>query len=123
MAQATLPTSERLAQRCRNDGEFGLAARYWDGSLVLDLDGELLEFRLADGRISGAESPAEGPLVTIRAPKDVWDRMLADVPPPLYNDIIPAARFGLRIEGEMETFWQYYPAIRRLVDLLREEVR
>ena len=54
-----------------------------------------------------------------RGPEDVWRKILAAVPPPFHNDIVPARAFGLVQEGEAETFWQYYPAARRAVDLLR----
>ena len=36
---------------------------------------------------------------------------------------MPARAFGLVVEGDEELFCQYYPAIRRLVDLLRGEGR
>jgi hypothetical protein len=39
----------------------------------------------------------------------------------MLNDIAPAAAFGLTVSGDTETYWQYYPAIQRLVQLLREE--
>ncbi len=116
------PTSERLSQRYMDDGEFRLAARYWDGSLTLDLDGTRLEFSIVDGRTAGGPDAEPEPSITVSGPEDVWSQILAEVPPPCYNDILPARMFGLRVGGNRETFWQYYPAIRRLVDLLREDV-
>ena len=113
-------TSDRIAERCRDDGEFRLAARYWNGSLSIDLDGLRLEFVVVEGAISSC-SPVGGPLVALAAPADVWAKLLAPVPPPRFNDIMPARAFGLRVEGDEETFYQYYPAIRRLVDILRQE--
>jgi hypothetical protein len=58
--------------------------------------------------------------VVIKAPADVWEKILAEIPPPHYNDIISAQKFGLRIRGDSETFWQYYAAIRRAVEILRD---
>ena len=112
-------TSERLATLCRADGEFRLTARYWDGGLTVDLAGTALNFTIRSGEIQPATNAAAD--ITIRAPRDVWDRILAAVPPPRFNDIMPARAFGLSVEGDDEMYCQYYPAIRRLVDLLREE--
>ncbi len=114
-------TSERIAERCRGDGEFRLTARYWDGSLTLNLGDSALSFEIRAGEIHPA--PAAPADITIRAPHDVWDRILAAVPPPRFNDIMPARAFGLVVDGDDEMFCQYYPAIRRLVDLIREEGR
>jgi hypothetical protein len=112
-------TSERIAARCRDDGEFRLAARYWDGSLAIDLGDALIEFALHEGRIEAGRGGS--PALAIRAPAETWEALMAPVPPPFLNDMVPARAFGLEIDGPEETFWQYYPAIRRLVDLMREE--
>lgn len=117
------PLALALARRAWEDGEFRLAARYWEGSLRLDPLGELLEFAVSAEALTPAAAGAEGARhIGIRAPREVWQALLAPVPPPFFNDIMPARAFGLTLEGEAETFWQYYPAVRRLVDLLREEV-
>jgi hypothetical protein len=118
--------SARLAERCAGDGEFRLAARYWSGSVRLDLGDAVVELLLDDGAVSAPSEPgsvARAGLghIGVRAPVEVWERILAPIPPPYYTDIIAARAFGLRIEGERETFWQYYAAVRRALDLLREE--
>jgi hypothetical protein len=118
--------STRLAARCAADGEFRLAARYWTGSLRLDLDGTVAYLLLTDGAVRAAPSePATVQTgtghITVRAPAEVWAKILAPIPPPHFNDILPAQAFGLVREGDAETFWQYFPAVRRAVDLLREE--
>lgn len=112
-------TSEGIAERCRADGEFRLASRFWDGSLELDLGAERLAFTLAAGQIRpGIESPAD---IRIAGPAATWERLLSPLPPPLFNDIMPARAFGLTVAGNDEMFSQYFPAIRRMVDILREE--
>lgn len=118
--------SARLAARCTTDGEFRLAARYWTGSLRFDLGETVACLLLTNGEVRAAEAPsaavpAGAGHVGVRAPADVWARILAPIPPPLFNDILPAQAFGLVREGDAETFWQYFPAVRRAVDLLREE--
>jgi len=111
-------TAERIAERCADDGEFRLAARYWDGSLSIELGATPLGFRMAAGAISPGTGDAD---VTITAPDNVWQQILAAVPPPGLNDIMPARAFGLQLAGNFEMLFQYYPAIRRMVDIMREE--
>lgn len=113
--------------RCATDEEFGLTSRYWTGVLQFDLDPEVLTLPLANG-VVGETSAVEihdaterrSGHVVVSASREVWDRVLEAPPPPYFNDIISAQMSGLRIGGDVETFWQYYPAIRRAVELLRE---
>lgn len=122
-SEAATALADRLAARAAADGEFRLAARYWNGSLSIDLDGPSLSFRLVDGAISVASAGHAGAHdIGLAAPREVWDKILAPLPPPFFNDIMPARAFDLRVSGDEETLWQYYPAVRRLIDLLRKEV-
>jgi hypothetical protein len=107
--------------RCTEDGEFRLATRFWTGSVRLELPGAPLLVSLRDGAIVATAGAATQATLTVSAPDDLWAKLLAAVPPPMFNDIAPAAAFGLTVSGDTETYWQYYPAIQRLVQLLREE--
>ncbi len=112
-----------FAARCAADSEFTGAARYWSGTLALESDGDRVELVLVDGvpvatRTERATRAGPGH-VGIVGTAEIWDRLLAPTPDPYHNDIMPAQAFGLRIEGDQETLWQYYPAIRRVIDLLR----
>ncbi len=118
MTEVALLTAERIAARCREDGEFRLCARYWDGSLSIALGESTLAFRLLDGQIDASGGEAD---VTIAAPAELWRQILAPIPPPFLNDIMPARALGLKLDGNYEMFFQYFPAIRRLVDIMREE--
>jgi pimeloyl-ACP methyl ester carboxylesterase len=117
---------EDLAAACASDGEFMLLARHWTGGLTLDLGGEVTYLAMSDGTpteavaASGGEAARTGAgHIVISAPAELWDRLLAELPDPFLNDIVPAQAFGLRIGGDQETFWQYYPALRRVIELLR----
>jgi hypothetical protein len=122
-SEAATALAARLAARAARDGEFRLAARYWNGTLTLDLDGSTLRFAVADGAIAASDESPPGPNdIGLAAPHEVWEKILAPIPPPFFHDISPARAFGLRVSGDEETYWQYYPAVRRLIDLLREEV-
>lgn len=123
-ALASIATlAERLVRRATVDGEFGLYARYWSGSIAIDIGDKRLAFLLDDGQIDVAHpGAASGPgHIGLAAPRDVWEKILAPVPQPFFNDIMPARAAGVVLTGEDETIWQYYPAVRRLVDLVREE--
>jgi hypothetical protein len=121
--------SQRLAERCAADGEFCLFARYWTGTLRFVVGADVIELAINDGVPSAGEPAAaaatstNGPepagTIVVTGPSDVWDQVLAPVPAPFFNDITPAQAFGLRQQGEPETLWQYFPAVRRAVDLLR----
>ncbi|MGH2631780.1 MAG: hypothetical protein ACRDG3_00090 [Tepidiformaceae bacterium] len=111
----------RVVARCYEDGEFRIAARFWDGGVSLALPGAPVALALVGGEPSlGAENGGPASL-EFTAPDDVWAKLLSPVPPPMFNDLSPAATAGLRFTGDFETYWQYYPALRRLIDLVREE--
>jgi hypothetical protein len=117
---------ERVASACATDGEFLLAARFWTGSLRIDLGREAFELVIHDGRIVEARPPDGDPPggaghLGFAGPAEVWDAVLSAVPPPYFNDIVPATALGLSRTGEDETFWQYYPAVRRVIELLRAD--
>lgn len=114
-------SSADLAARCRADGEFLLAARYWTGGFRFAIGGEILEVRVADG------FPTDDPLddsegvIALAGPRELWDLVLAAVPPRFFNDVVPASEAGLERTGSDVTFWQYYPAVARAVELLRPD--
>lgn len=122
MTDSRSVTAASLAARAAGDGEFRLAARYWDGSLEVDLGNNVLRFAVNDGKLTPAAGEAGGRAIRLAAPLETWAKVLAPIPPPFFNDILPAAVGGMVIDAEAETLWQYYPAVRRFVDLLREEV-
>ena len=97
-----------------------LAARYWTGSVRFDLGDDTITVAFDDGRLVTDAGDSGDPSITLTAPAELWTQILLPVPPPFLNDIAPAQALGLHVGGDPETFWQYYPAIRRLVDLLRE---
>jgi hypothetical protein len=113
--------SQRLAARCAEDGEFRLASRFWEGGVSVDFGAGRIDLALAGGHVSAAAVTGDRS-IQLGGSAETWKKVLSPLPPPFFNDIAPARAFGLTVEGDEETFWQYYPAIRRLVDLLREEV-
>ncbi len=115
------PTADELGRRCVDDGELRLAARYWTGGIRLEV-GELhTGVTFAEGvPVSGVPADGEG-VVTISGPADEWAPLLATVPPRFKNDVaVAVGRGGLARRADELLWWQYLPAIQRVVELLRE---
>ena len=112
-------TGAELARRCNTDGEFALAARYWNGGIRLRMGGREIAVSVQDGVASVRDPGDVAGVLTLEANHTVWDQMLAAVPSPGYNDISPALRLGLHRSGDELTYWQYLPALQRAVELLR----
>jgi len=117
------PDLARLADRLA-DPELALAARFWDGALHLDVDGVRSALRFAPGRpprielAPGAVGPRD---VSISAARAEWRKLLAAVPAPFYQDVFGASlHHPVSLGGDPETLYAYYPAIRRVIELLRE---
>lgn len=112
-------TAEEVARRCSADGEFRLAARYWDGGLRLRIGAREVAVTVTAGQIDVGD-PGSGPgVLGLAADEAVWVELVRAVPAPGYQDIVPAERLGLRRTGDELVAWQYLPALQRLVELLR----
>ncbi len=120
-----------FATRAAADGEWNLTARFWTGAIAVTVGDDTTVIHLDDGHITAvdqARAPAPEALtpgstdVIITVPPDVWAAMLEDPPRAHYNDL-QAAQYhhGLEIGGDELTKYQYYPALRRLLELARAE--
>ena len=117
---------QSIVEQANRDGEFRVAARLWNATLRLDLGERSVQLTIADGEIRAAaagdrRSPCDA---SVAGAAEEWERLLERVPPPLCQDLfggIFAGRFEL--DGDREAFYAYYPAVRRLVELLREARR
>ena len=59
--------------------------------------------------------------LSIAAPREDWDALLEAVPRPFYQDLYPATvHHGFEVTGDTAHFCAYYPAIRRLIEIMRE---
>ncbi len=115
-------TAEALARACNEDGEFALAARRWHGAVRFHVGDQVVGLSLRDG-VARPWSTADldVPTVVFAGPAAVWNQILAPRPPRLLNDLLPA-EFGGAItrSGDEMTYWQYFPAIARIVEIVRE---
>lgn len=113
-------SSAAWAARCRADGEFRLAARYWCGGLVLEMGERTLALTATDGVVA-AGRPTTGEILTYRADAAVWERMLAPLPERFHNDLAANMTLGLGVsrDGDRVAHAQYYGAAMRALELLR----
>lgn len=115
-----LPTAERWAEQCAEDGEFGLAARHWTGGLRLVVGDDTLSLRLDGGAVAAGE--AQEGVIELSGPEDVWARFFEATPPRFHNDFMAnlATGSGLSRGGTELVYAQYYGAAMRALELLRD---
>jgi len=115
-------TAEELAAACNGDGEFVLAARRWSGAVRFHIGDDVVGLSLRDG-VAGPWTTADlgVPTVVFSGPGAVWDQIFATRPPRLLNDLLPAEFTGQLVRtGDQMTYWQYFPAIARIIEIVRE---
>lgn len=116
----SLPTSTEWKERCRNDGEFQLAARHWDGGLRLNIGDTVLELFLNDGDLADSTDSADK-VLEFSGDTAVWEKVLAAIPERFHNDVMANLSLGLGItrDGDPLIHAQYFAAAVRAVELLR----
>jgi hypothetical protein len=112
-----------LPDRVNRDGEFRVASRFWDATLRLDVGPDSRRLRFEGGALSEVSACARDAEcdVHVSAPTEEWERLLEPTPRPFYQDLLAAqAHHGIELNEDFLDFAAYYPALRRLVDILRE---
>lgn len=115
-----LPSAQQWAKSCVEDGEFMLAARYWDGGLRLVIGTQNLELAVRSGN-PDAGSGLSGGVIELSAEPSVWEKILAPVPERFHNDVMANVMQGRGIERNADpvVFAQYFAAAARAIELLR----
>ena len=115
--------SEALAALCLADGEFRLAARFWNGGLRLEIGESVVGLVLTEGIATPAAPDRDAPgVITLTAAEPVWAQLLSARPPRFYNDlfsVVSSREVTLAADGVL--YAQYYPAVMRALELLRPE--
>ena len=119
-------TFEKLQEVANSDPEFRLAARFWHTALRLEMGAEALLLRIEKGQIAELLSGHQAfafltPVnIVVSAPTSEWQKFLERVPKPFYVDLWGAmTHHGFKVGGDMESLYAYYPAVRRLFDIMR----
>jgi hypothetical protein len=114
---------QHLMTQANADGEFGLHARFWNSTIKLGFGDEDYRMDIRDGHVTAIE-PWFGTMagnLTISGSTEDWDALLARTPQPFYQDLHAASvHHGFETSGDTTHYCAYYPAIRRLVELMRE---
>ena len=112
-----------LRDRVNSDAEWQIAARHWSARLRLDLGDESRCLRVADGRVEAVDqcAPEADCDLFVTASESVWTEMLAPTPRPYYQDLYGAqAHHGVRLPEDPISYAAYYPALRRLVQIMAD---
>jgi hypothetical protein len=113
-----------LQSELGRDPEFLLYARHLTTRIRVVI-GESQSFMIAvrDGELLAIDpvvTPFDSYDIQLAGSDEVWGLLLQPEPPAFYHDFYPAmVHHGFRIEGDMEMIMAFYPAIRRLGDVLR----
>ena len=120
MALKAHVTSENLAALCAADGEFMLAARYWNGGFRFVMGGHDAAVRMQAGKPEPGNLDGDAGAITLTAAEEDWGSLLSAAPPRFFNDIfnLVSAR-RMQIKADQVLYAQYYPAVMRAVELLR----
>lgn len=116
------------------DPEFQISARFWDGTLEFGVGETLYSLTIRAGKVDGvavggleaADDVDRGRSGQVRicAREEDWEKILMDPAPVFYLDYYSASvHHGVTLDGDAETLWAYYPAIRRTTDLFRALAR
>ena len=113
-----------VRERTNTDGEFLLHARFWESTVRFGFGDQSIKIVIEQGRLDSVEHcDLSGTFnLEIWAPVADWQEMLASIPRPFYQDLFPATLYhDFEFDGERLEYCAYYPAIRRLIEIIREE--
>ncbi|HYZ01685.1 MAG TPA: hypothetical protein VFA92_09335 [Candidatus Binatia bacterium] len=114
---------ERIVAALNDDPEFRLMARRWDCRLLVRMGDQPYLIEIRDGevrRLTNRVTIFDASDIQIGGPHEGWLELLKEVPGPLYQDLFPAVLHkGFTMTGDLESLFAYYPAVRRMWDVIR----
>jgi hypothetical protein len=112
-----------LRELTNADDEFRLSARLWNGRVKVLFGDDAYVLVLHDGQIEEVvDAPDEyQPYdILITGGDEDWEKLLAQVPEPFYQDLYSASvHHGMSFGGDLEQFFAYHAAIRRMTQIMR----
>ena len=112
-----------LKSTLEQDPEFRYTTRHWTAKVRLSVGDRHHAIRFQDGALAAlepcdADSPCD---VFLAGPEDEWRELLRAEPRPFYQDpFFASVHHGIEINRDQLAYAAYYPALRRLVEVLRE---
>ena len=112
--------AERFREQARTDGELALALKGLTGGIRLSIGHQTVGLAVSDGMIVDGVPEAGPGVLTVSGDEDVWAPALRAAPPKGFVDISgPILGGALEYQGDPLLLWQYFPALQRVVELLR----
>ena len=121
---------ERFKASVNEDPEFKIAGRFWDGTIKVGMGDQELILRVRDGKLQDVLEPTDPNDmlqqlydwdIQVVGPEAEWRRFLQPEPQPFYHDLFAAVvRHDFAWGGDMEMWYAYYGALRRMFELMRE---
>lgn len=112
------------AQHIVNESDrFRRVAGEFEATVLFGCDGETTAAKFANGALVDvvADPTFTSWDLALRAPQATWERLLAETPPPLHNDLIGAwLQADLAIEGDIHLAIRHLRPLKRLHSLLQE---
>ena len=106
------------------DGEFSRHAKFWNATIRLGTGRRkrpAAHRRRRGGRDRAGQRRHGASISRSRRRTPTGDALLAALPPPFYQDLYPASlHHGFDVVGSLADYCAYYPAIRRLIEIMRE---
>lgn len=106
-----------------DDAEFRRVSDAFDATIRIDFGEYACAMTVDDGAIRAVEhSPQFASWdVALRASTATWQKLLAEVPPPLYNDLLGAwLQAELTMEGDLQLAIQHLRPLKRLLAVFQE---
>ena len=117
-------TARQLLDRMNSDGAFGLVARDMNLNLSITVEDEARLIKFRDGAMHSVDRfvPLTEPVdIAINGSKAFWQKILAPVPPPRFQNLYAAVRAGTcEVSGNAELYSAYFAALTRMIDVMRE---
>lgn len=119
---------ERFKEAVNRDPEFKIAARFWNATVKVGMGEDTLILKIKDGVLQDVMEPAGPNLIVVMreydievsAPEAEWVQFLQEKPRPFYQDLLSAVvRHNFTWGGDLETWFAYYGALRRMFELMR----
>jgi hypothetical protein len=108
----------------QNDREWSLAARFWYARIRFFIGDDQYFMRIEDGRVAEFKAGTDGfdsYTINIGGPPEVWRHLLMEVPPPYYQDFLPAQlHHGFTCGGDLPSLYAYYGAMSRILAVMRQ---
>ncbi len=116
--------AEAFRARLNEDAEFRLKARDMALSLAIDTGAGSRLLSIRDGVLRSVHGfvPLTEPVdIVLKGSEDFWAKLLSPVPPPRFQNLYAGVRAGTcEAIGNGELYAAYFPALTRLIDVLRE---